>query len=242
MNQKKTAFTLIELLVVIVIIGILATIGVAQFNDYQEKARFAKAQAFAAQTEKLMMASLEDLKGRYLFDDKTTSDGILTNYAEGPDCTYDGMPNSVSYETSFDDSQSIWVKKNSGFLKTGYKGTTFSLSLWVNPKTADWDKILLSENGVLGIHTNNKIFWQHGGTYYWFPEVKDDHWHHVLFSFEETSISLTLDGGTKTTIDLAVANQSSTPTSYLYLAYVDGATDEGLMIDNVHLLDGVIDF
>jgi prepilin-type N-terminal cleavage/methylation domain-containing protein len=242
MNQKKTAFTLIELLVVIVIIGILATIGVAQFNGYQEKARFAKAQAFAAQTEKLMMASLENLKGRYLFDDKTISDGILTNSAGGVDATNDGMPGSVSYETSFNGSQALWVKPNSGFLKTGYQGTTFTLSLWVNPKVANWDKLMLSENGILGIHSNNQIFWQHGGNYYWFPEVKDDHWHHVLFSFEETSISLTLDGGTKKTIELDLADQSTTPTSYFHLAYVDVLTDAGLIIDNVYLLDGVIDF
>lgn len=39
------AFTLIELLVVIVIIGILATISVATFSGYFEKARHAKRQA-----------------------------------------------------------------------------------------------------------------------------------------------------------------------------------------------------
>ncbi|PID70850.1 pilus assembly protein, partial [bacterium DOLZORAL124_38_8] len=33
-NMTKKGFTLIELLVVIVIIGILATIGVAQFSSY----------------------------------------------------------------------------------------------------------------------------------------------------------------------------------------------------------------
>lgn len=43
--MKKQAFTLIELLVVIVIIGILASIGVSQFNDYPERARTAKAQS-----------------------------------------------------------------------------------------------------------------------------------------------------------------------------------------------------
>jgi prepilin-type N-terminal cleavage/methylation domain-containing protein len=37
--MKKRAFTLIELLVVIVIIGILATIGIAQFNQYFARAR-----------------------------------------------------------------------------------------------------------------------------------------------------------------------------------------------------------
>jgi prepilin-type N-terminal cleavage/methylation domain-containing protein len=40
--MKKTAFTLIELLVVIVIIGILATIGVASFSGYMVKARDAE--------------------------------------------------------------------------------------------------------------------------------------------------------------------------------------------------------
>lgn len=38
----KKGFTLIELLVVIVIVGILATIGVASYNSYQDKARRAK--------------------------------------------------------------------------------------------------------------------------------------------------------------------------------------------------------
>lgn len=53
--MKKSAFTLIELLVVIVIIGILATISVAQFNNYQEKARVAAlvAEASSGYTELL---------------------------------------------------------------------------------------------------------------------------------------------------------------------------------------------
>jgi prepilin-type N-terminal cleavage/methylation domain-containing protein len=38
-KKKISAFTLIELLVVIVIIGILASIGVAQFNEHQASAR-----------------------------------------------------------------------------------------------------------------------------------------------------------------------------------------------------------
>jgi prepilin-type N-terminal cleavage/methylation domain-containing protein len=55
-RTKKSAFTLIELLVVIVIIGILATIGVSQFNSYQEKARDAYRLIFAQNIERVVMA------------------------------------------------------------------------------------------------------------------------------------------------------------------------------------------
>lgn len=57
MNQKKSAFTLIELLVVIVIIGILATIGVAQFNTYASKTRDAYRLIFAQNLERAVMAT-----------------------------------------------------------------------------------------------------------------------------------------------------------------------------------------
>ena len=44
-KQKKPGFTLIELLVTIVIIGILATISISTFNEYQKKAQTAKAES-----------------------------------------------------------------------------------------------------------------------------------------------------------------------------------------------------
>jgi prepilin-type N-terminal cleavage/methylation domain-containing protein len=53
--MKKTAFTLIELLVVIVIIGILATISVAQFNNFQIKARNAKTTALVSEYYRAIM-------------------------------------------------------------------------------------------------------------------------------------------------------------------------------------------
>lgn len=54
--MKHKAFTLIELLVVIVIVGILATVSTATFNGALEKARIAKAQAFARQMEDGLIA------------------------------------------------------------------------------------------------------------------------------------------------------------------------------------------
>ena len=55
-KNKRAAFTLIELLVVIVIIGILATIGVATFQSYRDQARKAKLAALDAQTRTQLLA------------------------------------------------------------------------------------------------------------------------------------------------------------------------------------------
>ena len=78
--MKKTAFTLIELLVVIVIIGILATISVAQFNNYQVRARHAKIQ--------VNMQTLERAFQLYYIDheDYTIPNTGATGYAG-----YEGM-------------------------------------------------------------------------------------------------------------------------------------------------------
>jgi prepilin-type N-terminal cleavage/methylation domain-containing protein len=54
---KKGGFTLIELLVVIVIIGILATIGIASFNGYFAKARDTERQAALRNMSTIMQAA-----------------------------------------------------------------------------------------------------------------------------------------------------------------------------------------
>lgn len=63
--MRIKGFTLIELLVVIVIIGILATISVATFSGYFERARTAKLEA---ETETLVRAVImgRELKGKAL--------------------------------------------------------------------------------------------------------------------------------------------------------------------------------
>ena len=60
-GRFRFAFTLIELLVVIVIIGILATISVAQFNNYQAMARDAKKIVYINQLQKaLQLYAIEE--------------------------------------------------------------------------------------------------------------------------------------------------------------------------------------
>lgn len=56
MNNKKLGFTLIELLVVIVIIGILATISIATFGNYQKDAKIAALTSEATSNYKKILA------------------------------------------------------------------------------------------------------------------------------------------------------------------------------------------
>jgi prepilin-type N-terminal cleavage/methylation domain-containing protein len=77
--MKKNAFTLIELLVVIVIIGILATIGVASFNDYMGKARNARAQAFSAQAYRKLSTQPQYAVAYWNFEDGETWSDLATH-------------------------------------------------------------------------------------------------------------------------------------------------------------------
>jgi prepilin-type N-terminal cleavage/methylation domain-containing protein len=87
--MKKNAFTLIELLVVIVIIGILASIGVSQFNKYQEKARIAKAQAFAAQVnKKALMDHVTDDENTQVYATYDFDSSRMTNYGTSTGVAY----------------------------------------------------------------------------------------------------------------------------------------------------------
>jgi prepilin-type N-terminal cleavage/methylation domain-containing protein len=67
-NKKFAGFTLIELLITIVIIGILATISVATFGKYQEKARIAAAQAMAKQFQDLVLAKNASTENITIFE------------------------------------------------------------------------------------------------------------------------------------------------------------------------------
>ena len=73
-RTKFAGFTLIELLVTIVIIGVLSTIAVASYHGYFEKARLAKAQHFAASSQKtLFLQALRDGINNFTF--RFTYDG-----------------------------------------------------------------------------------------------------------------------------------------------------------------------
>ena len=90
-NMQKKGFTLIELLVVIVIIGILATIGVAQFSSYFGKARDAKRKTAVAQARQLILADIaanSATSTSYIKADAGTVVTSLNGFSLAPDNSY----------------------------------------------------------------------------------------------------------------------------------------------------------
>lgn len=152
--MKKSAFTLIELLVVIVIIGILATISVAQYNNYQRKARVAKAQAETSQEFKaFMLACTEsqeafcgDLTPNLVPDAGLTSESLWslpeTYGPEHWDFDENGVSNTTNTSTNFDFLQ---VKKldDSGIVifPLGAQYIAFKNLSFVGPHT-DWGVVV----------------------------------------------------------------------------------------------------
>jgi prepilin-type N-terminal cleavage/methylation domain-containing protein len=151
--MKKNAFTLIEILVVIVIIGILATIGVAQFNDYQEKARFARAQAFATQLEKKIQI---DFENQYLLLNMMESSLVdissnkNNNNSSGGTITTDGTVGA------YGSGKSILAPFSSGVISNlkNMPTESFTLSTWIK-RNDDTDNI----------NANTYPFYQGGGAY-----------------------------------------------------------------------------
>lgn len=75
---KKSGFTLIELLIVIVIIGILATIGLASFSSSQMKSRDAKRKANLQQISQALELYYNDY-GQY----PVSSNGVIMGCVDG---------------------------------------------------------------------------------------------------------------------------------------------------------------
>ena len=82
--DKKNAFTLIELLVVIVIIGILSTISVALYSDYEREARIAAAASTLREIEKAINAYLLG-EGEMYYPDENLADTDNDNFVSTKD-------------------------------------------------------------------------------------------------------------------------------------------------------------
>jgi prepilin-type N-terminal cleavage/methylation domain-containing protein len=207
--MKKSAFTLIELLVVIVIIGILATIGVAQFNEYQEKARMARSIAFESQANKLLLAKtavqgtksiaawdFDDLTGRTT-NDTTGSGNILTsNINDGNNFvtdTPDGSPSAFYANERYMGNNSPSFSSLSNEL---------SISFWIKPITyQDASYIALTTTpNAWGTRLSNQgqiIFYLdfldqsfNSGT----TKIALNKWHQVLLSYDGTTKKIYIDG------------------------------------------------
>jgi prepilin-type N-terminal cleavage/methylation domain-containing protein len=204
--MKKSAFTLIELLVVIVIIGILATIGVAQFNGYQEKARFAKAQAFASQVDTVLMAEtvltgygfplrLDFEEGSGTTATDSSGSGNDFNALSGNFTCVNDTPDGSAAALRIDKAvKTIQNVKNmpvdeisfSTFFKLENFATNNTLPVFIGSNSG----FIIKPSGAINFFINNGINQMQSDD----GIIKIGHWYHVLGTFKDGHMRLFLDG------------------------------------------------
>jgi prepilin-type N-terminal cleavage/methylation domain-containing protein len=215
--MKKPAFTLIELLVVIVIIGILATIGIAQFNDYQERARFAKAQAFAVQADTVLMAETVSTGfGFPLRLDFEEGSGTIAKDSSGSGNDLDlaasnvnnwgtGSPDSLDWSNDTPDSSQSSLETISTHVTISnvenMPESEISFSTFIKldnfPNTVTWPVYTHCHTGI-GVDTDGKaIFYIHHQD----DKIESDsnkiqlnRWHHLLGSYKDGKMRFFVDG------------------------------------------------
>ncbi len=215
-KNKNKAFTLIELLVVIVIIGILATISVATFQGYFEKARLAKAQQAYNQIKSLIFsqnASTEKnlITARYTFDgntlNTTSSPYALDTSGTGNNLT--NITSSGSFSQSNDTPLGIGkslritskrIYKNGNFINeainkvtlaawikvTDYTHSAATYPVWLNHGAG----LAISQNGVVTFFINNRANAVRSQP----KSVVPDKWYYIVASYDGDTLKLWIDG------------------------------------------------
>jgi prepilin-type N-terminal cleavage/methylation domain-containing protein len=227
MNQKHTAFTLIELLVVIVIIGILATIGVAQFNTYQEKARLAKAQAFAKQAQTVLLAeSAANAKPPLAVFPLNETTGTVARDTSGNGAAGTSSVSKWSDLSPYE-GQGSWYNENSGdylnvdIVYTSIDALTISAWVYVTGDSGPMSPVSLAfSSGWSGMAYSGQ--WRFYGPT---PTAGDaletntslskNTWHHLLASYDGQTQIFYIDG--ELVASRAEADLFTLPVERIYL-------------------------
>ena len=109
--RKDSGFTIVELLIVIVVIAILATISIVAYSGIQTRAKSTKAQANAAQVQKIAEA---------YFADNSVYPGSVANFSSG----VAKLPTGVTLLTSTTTRRSSNGENSSDYDYVGASSTT----------------------------------------------------------------------------------------------------------------------
>jgi prepilin-type N-terminal cleavage/methylation domain-containing protein len=254
--MKKSAFTLIEILVVIVIIGILATIGTAQFNEYQEKARYARALAFHRQVISKMDTFFEEKIGYWpmevnenprpdfsgnnnhliqLQDTLETIDCFHTSSQGCQKITGNGSYNNYDLNPS---QQMTMPSKNTD------NPNEFTLSFWMKTQ---------NQNGA-GPHFTNGTTNISPGLLNFYPRITFgtttvdvskkavvDKWFHFLVSYDGIKLRVYIDGVQyhNEPVNTAEKNSDFSLISSIKSGYVTSGSE--VWVDDIHLWGHALD-
>jgi prepilin-type N-terminal cleavage/methylation domain-containing protein len=209
-------FTLVEILVTIAIIGVLASIVLANVRAIPEKAEIAKGKSFNAHIDRVIgMSAISkwSLKGGTAADDfsgKNNGNVINATAIEGMD----------GQALSFNGSNSL-VKFNDTLFSSD--PSSFTVTLWAKPS-----RIPTSENAVLFYNTRNVEFMIGYGTDgKFFTSYKLDpsgwegvaalkasppnKWYHIAVEWSPTKVGLYINGTTAGTKVPAGSQFGTTP-------------------------------
>jgi prepilin-type N-terminal cleavage/methylation domain-containing protein len=204
-NKKFAGFTLIELLATIVIIGTLSTISVSTFQGHFEKARIARAKAFASETEGRLKAKTIASQ-QSLISDCSFNEIIDNGFSclAGPNLSVANMPidNSFLSEDTPANSGKSYFLPNGQYYATSYnfpvkKANGITISAWLKEDFIENEGIrsffsinqelvfqIKLENNVakLIVETDGQDLGSH---YYEFSSPSlNAGWHHLLGSFD----------------------------------------------------------
>lgn len=238
--MKKSAFTLIELLVVIVIIGILASFGAAQFNDYQVKARLAKAQAFASQLTKVMeaksAATATPKTFAYTFEGDVNQDLSIQN--NDLNCA----SSTTSTDTPYGIGRSLVLNSTTGArcLRTtntkNLPSGNLTISFWLKPGSVSSHLVRTSRFFILYSSINEALQFgvgeRYGSMNSFNKNLQDGSWHHIAATYGGSALKLYLDGNLVDTVEASIPEGQLIYSEIIELGY---PANTDILMDDVYL-------